>query len=55
MMGSFAITSVGAFFLSNTIVNYLDVAFGWGILGTSTVLVVFGAGLVVFPTALIDR
>ena len=93
-----AITSLGAAFLSNTIVNFLDVAFGailshflrsftislliftsyphmfaqfhvysyvahnrsrfgsgWGILGTSAIIMIFGAGLVVFPTACIDR
>ena len=49
MMISFALSTTGAGFLSATWVNFCDAAMGWGALGSSATIIIFGASMVVIP------
>jgi MFS family permease len=54
MMISFGLSSTGALFLSSTWVNFCDAALGWGALGSSTTIIIFGASLVFIPPPLVE-
>lgn len=53
MMISFGLSNTGALFLSSTWVNFCDAALGWGALGSSATIIIFGASLVVIPPPLV--
>lgn len=55
LMYSKALSQCGAIFLSSTWVNFLDVSLGWGVVGSSATIMLYGGGLAFIPTWMITK